>query len=53
MVVVCKVHVNKGLKDMVTPHVQKLPEKNNFKCAFCQTKGDFKLFYLPAFYDVN
>lgn len=46
MIIVCKKHVNKGLKMIFLPHVQPIPEElcGNFKCEVCSQQADFKLF---------
>jgi predicted nucleotide-binding protein (sugar kinase/HSP70/actin superfamily) len=52
MIVVCKKHVNKGLKMIFLPHIQPISdeykESANFNCKICAQQADFKLFnFLP------
>jgi predicted nucleotide-binding protein (sugar kinase/HSP70/actin superfamily) len=48
MIVVCKKHVNNGLKMIFLPHVQSISDENkltgNFICEICSQKADFKLY---------
>ncbi|HZH60725.1 MAG TPA: hypothetical protein VEY70_14360 [Metabacillus sp.] len=48
MIVVCKKHVNKGLKMIFLPHVQPISKENtlsgHFKCQVCAQNADFKLY---------
>lgn len=48
MIVVCKKHVNKGLKMIFLPHIQPISDENmlygNYKCQICSQKADFKLY---------
>ncbi|MGM0873882.1 MAG: hypothetical protein ACQEWV_03625 [Bacillota bacterium] len=50
MIIVCKKHVNKGLKMIFLPHVQQIPTElsGNFKCQICAQQADFKLYNFVA-----
>jgi predicted nucleotide-binding protein (sugar kinase/HSP70/actin superfamily) len=50
MIVVCKKHVNKGLKMIFLPHIQPISDEYkldaNLNCQICAQQADFKLFNL-------
>lgn len=46
---VCKDHVTQGLKNISTPHVQKLTADYREQCLYCQQAASFRLFHFISF----
>lgn len=44
MVMVCKVHVTKGIRILPVPHVKKMPENTKQFCTFCDQQAKYKLY---------
>jgi hypothetical protein len=48
VVMVCKVHVTKGLLVLPAPHVKQIPEKRKECCLFCNQQASYQLFTLNS-----
>ena len=45
MLYVCCKHVTKGLKEVDTPHIEKVSVKDEIDCKFCHEKATYHLYY--------
>ena len=45
MLYVCCNHVTKGLKEVDTPHIEKISAKDGIYCEYCHKKATYHLYY--------
>ena len=45
MLYVCCNHVTKGLKEVDTPHIEKISAKDGIHCKYCHEEATYHLYY--------
>jgi len=45
MLYVCCNHVTKGLKEVDTPHIEKVSAKEGARCKYCHEEATYHLYY--------